>query len=146
MVKLNKKALERIKTTKIDDVNYVIDELDDEYIEISCGGEVEGIPYNEENRLWVIRMLKGQDRTAQDLSFSLATLQLRVLNYRAFQIFAMVGTGVSLLQNMPVTGEYGTMCVLGGTVAAMVPAVLEKLTERRIEKINSLSFPGVRRI
>ena len=146
MKRLTNKEWKRLAATKIDDVNYVIDELDNEYIEISCGGEVKRIPYNEENRLWVIRMLKGQDRTAQDLSFSLATLKLQTINYRLFQMFAIAGTAVSFLQNMPITDEYGTMCALGGTVAVMVPAVLETLTKEKIKKINSLSFPGVRRV
>lgn len=78
MKRLTNKELERLAATKIDDVNYGIDELDNEYIEISCGGEVERIPYNEENRLWVIRMLKGKDRTAQDVSLSLATLNCKL--------------------------------------------------------------------
>lgn len=144
MVKLNKKDLERIKTTMITDVNYGIDELDNEYIEISSGGKVERIPYNEENRLWVIRMLKGQEYMAQDASLSLATLKFQTINYRLFQMFAIAGTAASLIQNMPVTAEYGTICAFGGTFAVMVPAVLESLTERKIQKINSLSLPGAK--
>lgn len=146
MVKLNKKGLERIKSTKITDVNYRIDESGYEYIEICCGGEVEKIPYNEENRLWVMSLLKRQEYMAQDVSLSLATLKLQAINCKLFYSFAIIGTGISLLQNMPVTLEYGTMCSIGGTVAVMVPAVLETLTERKIQKINRLSLPGVRRI
>lgn len=146
MVKLNKKGLERIKSTKITDVNYRIDESDNEYIEICCGGEVENIPYNEENRLWVMSLLKRQEYMAQDVSLSLATLKLQAINCKLFQVFAFSGIGISLLQNMPVTSEYGKACIIGGTVAVMVPTVLETLTERKIQKINRLSLPGVRRI
>lgn len=146
MKKLTKKEWKRLVTTKIDDVNCGIDELGNKYIGVCCGGEVTRMPYNEENKLWIIRISKEQDKNAQDLSFSLATLKLQTINYRLFQMFAFTGTAVSLMQNMPVTTEYGTMCAIGGTIAVMVPAVLESLTERKIEKINRLSFPGVRKI
>ena len=146
MVKLNKEGLERIKNTKITDVNYRIDESGYEYIEICCGGEVEKISYNEENRLWVLSLLKKQEYVAQDVSLSLATLKLQAINYNLFYSFAIIGTAVSLIQNMPVTPEYGIMCAIGGSVAVMVPAALGSLTERKIQKINRLSLPGVRRI
>ena len=73
---------------------------------------------------------------AQDVSLSLATLKLQAINCNLFQMFAFAGAGISLLQNMPVTPEYGKVCVIGGIAAFMVPAVLETLTERKIKKIN----------
>lgn len=146
MVKLNKKELERIKTAKIDDVNYGFDELGNKYIEVCCDGRVEKKPCNEEEKLSVIGRIKEQDKKAQDLALSLATLEFQTINYRLFKMFAIAGTAVSFLQNMPITDEYGTMCALGGTVAVMVPAVLETLTKEKIKKINSLKYPGVRRV
>lgn len=146
MVKLNKKGLERIEKTKITDVNYLIDELDNGYIDVEYAESVISYPYSDEKRIEIIKKLEKQDRDAQDVSLSLATLKLQAINCKLFQAFAFSGIGISLLQNMPVTSEYGKACIIGGTVAVMVPTVLETLTERKIQKINRLSLPGVRRI